>query len=849
MKLAVVIVNYNVKYFLKQCLASVFNSQIFTSDFQLELDVWVVDNDSVDGSVDMVRHDFPQVHIIENHENVGFARANNQALNLIPPTSDLILLLNPDTVVEHDTFVKCADFFRLHTDCGGLCVKMVDGEGQYLQESKRGFPSPEASFYKITGLIRLFPHSRRFAAYYMGHLPEEEVNEIEIMPGAFLMFRSEVYRQIGGLDESYFMYGEDIDFSWRIRMAGWKNYYLPLTHIIHYKGESTKKGSMNYVFTFYNAMSIFVKKYFSGRNATLFNALLQAAIWMRALLSWFRRIASRLAVPTADFLAAFGGFFLLKQFWATFWADNIDYYPPEYTTLVIPLYIFILLSASWLCGGYDKPLRPLRIVRGMGIGLLLLLAFYSLLDEGQRYSRMLLLSGSLWTLASSLLIRLLLSSMDIKGYALHARKRGRTLIVGHNGEAERVRSLYSSLGVPLDNLLVQEVHEARRLQDIIRVEKVEEVVFCGADIDLQNIIRLMAGLKTTGVDFKIAPAEGDYVIGSDSILSKDDLFTDELVTITTDTCRRQKRLFDIALSSLFLLLSPILCWFQKSKKQFFQHSISVLIGRKSWVGYTGRSGIFSPSDLAPNASQQTHNRLMLRYMRHYKTATDTAILLRNWRNLGKTLCILLFIILHSSFITSTASAQRIHGFISSGLALSQIEGDELKGFRKWGYTGGVGAIAALDRHENWNISLEAAYSKRGAYNASGDPYSVDIPLSYIDIPLLVHYRDPWGGILVGAGLNYSRLVQQPHSVGLYNPLYFLPDTTDMSFLRNDLALLADVRFPVWRGLWFNLRWQYSIIAVKRDWLFTEYKNNGTTVLTWRNDCYNHSLAFRLIWLF
>ena len=259
MTLSVVIVNYNVKYFLKQCLSSVFGSQRrLACDSELGLDVWVVDNDSVDGSVEMVCSEFPDVHVIENHENVGFAKANNMAL--AQATGDCLLLLNPDTIVESDTFVRCVDFMQSHADCGGLCVKMVDGEGRYLKESKRGFPTPEASFYKISGLIRLFPHSRRFAAYYMGHLPDDEDNDIEIMPGAFLMFRREVYSQIGGLDESYFMYGEDIDFSWRIHLAGWKNHYLPQARIVHYKGESTKKGSMNYVYTFYNAMVIFVKK-------------------------------------------------------------------------------------------------------------------------------------------------------------------------------------------------------------------------------------------------------------------------------------------------------------------------------------------------------------------------------------------------------------------------------------------------------------------------------------------------------------------------------------------------------------------------------------------------------------
>lgn len=632
MKLSIVIVNYNVKYFLKQCLSSVFGCERRLADgSELELDVWVVDNDSVDGSVEMVRADFPQVHVIENHENVGFAKANNMAL--ARAAGQCLLLLNPDTVVEHDTFVRCVDFFMTHPDCGGLTVKMVDGDGNFLKESKRGFPTPEASFYKISGLIRLFPRSRRFAAYYMGHLPEEETNEIEIMPGAFLMLRREVYEQIGGLDESYFMYGEDIDYSWRIRLAGWKNYYFPETHIIHYKGESTKKGSMNYVYTFYNAMSIFVGRYFSGGNARLFNALLHAAIWLRATVAWGKRIAGRIAVPLVDFAAAYGGFVLLKQLWATQWANNIDYYPTQYTLVVIPLYILILMVSSWLSGGYDKPVKPMRIVKGMGIGLLLLLAFYSLLGEGQRYSRMLLLAGSAWTLASTLAIRALLSALNVKGYALRARRRGNVLVIGSESEATRVKKLYQERGFPEENIITDSPQHAGRVEELIRVERVEEVVFCGADIELKEIISLMATLKTTGVEYKIAPADGDFVIGSDSILSREDLFLDELATISTDSSRRRKRLFDLGSALLLLLFSPLLFWFQKRKKLYFSHCIQVLCGRCSWVGYRGKKGIFSPADIAGETSPEVQERLMLRYIRHYKPATDAAILLRNWNRL------------------------------------------------------------------------------------------------------------------------------------------------------------------------------------------------------------------------
>jgi hypothetical protein len=199
-------------------------------------------------------------------------------------------------------------------------------------------------------------------------------------------------------------------------------------------------------------------------------------------------------------------------------------------------------------------------------------------------------------------------------------------------------------------------------------------------------------------------------------------------------------------------------------------------------------------------------------------------------------------------LTVPAGAQRIHGYVAAGATLSQIEGDELKGFRMLGFSGGVGAITSFDRNGRWSFSIETLFSQRGAYNITGDPYSVSIGLNYIEIPLLLHFRDPWGGMLFGLGLSYGRLLQQPHNNIYYDPQYFFPDTNDMTFNKNDLMIAADVRFPIWRELLFNIRWQYSIVAVKNDWEFTQIEGDNQ-VKKWKNDCYNNSLFFRLIWQF
>ncbi|MEM1359023.1 MAG: glycosyltransferase family 2 protein, partial [Bacteroidota bacterium] len=233
MDLSVVIVNYNVRYFLEQALLSVERAVA-----GLRAEVWVVDNNSADGSVEMVRRRFPWVQLIANKGNPGFSVANNQAIRR--SKGKYVLLLNPDTVVEEDTFRKCFDYMETHPLVGGLGVRMIDGTGRFLPESKRGLPTPWVAFTKAFGLARLFPRSRRFNHYHLGYLPAEETNTVEVLAGAYMWMRREALDEVGLLDEAFFMYGEDIDLSYRILKGGYENHYFPETTIIHYKGESTK---------------------------------------------------------------------------------------------------------------------------------------------------------------------------------------------------------------------------------------------------------------------------------------------------------------------------------------------------------------------------------------------------------------------------------------------------------------------------------------------------------------------------------------------------------------------------------------------------------------------------------
>ena len=679
MKLSVVIVNYNVKYFLEQCLRSVF-----AAAEGIDTEVWVVDNNSTDGSVQMVRDKFPQVRLIANNDNPGFATANNQALREIltengerrtddathpalrAPLSErggltqsmktengenghYILLLNPDTLVQKDTFRVCIDFFEEHPDCGGLSVKMIDGEGRFLKESKRGFPSPATSFYKISGLIKLFPRNRKVGAYYMGHLDDDTVNEVDVLPGAFLMISREALEKTGLLDESYFMYGEDIDFSWRIKLAGYKNYYLPTTRILHYKGESTRKSSMNYVYTFYNAMAIFARKYFSGNGAKLYTLLIQCAIWLRASLDFGKRLAGRLAVPALDFVASFAGFLAIKSIWATYWAENVNYYPSFYTWSILPLYVLILLLASWLAGGYDKPIRIGRIVQGMGIGALCLLVFYSLLSEELRFSRAIVLLGSMWSIIAVLILRGLLSLMNVGGYRLTTSRRKRYLVVGSSEECDRLETLFDSLGIEHNGIF--ETHDTNDPALSGQLPEVNEIVFCSHDIPISSILDITQQNAGCGAAFRILPEGMDVLIGCNYTDSPEELYTPDFSNISNATNRRSKRLFDIVSALLLIILSPLLFWPQKRKRRYFADCLSVLFGKKSWVGYCYqtengkrrtengeplpaiRRGVFRTRDRMPRVKNPDCERLDRSYATNYKVNTDITILFINIFNI------------------------------------------------------------------------------------------------------------------------------------------------------------------------------------------------------------------------
>lgn len=654
MKLSVIIVNYNVKYFLEQALHSVRKA------IQgIDAEIFVVDNNSVDGSCDMVKRKFPEVILIENKENTGFSKANNQAIHMAK--GEYILLLNPDTVVEEDCFSKTIGFMDHTPDAGATGVKMIDGKGHFLPESKRGLPTPRVAFYKMFGLAALFPRSKRFGKYHLGYLDKNKTHSVEVLAGAFMMLRRSVLEKIGLLDEDYFMYGEDIDLSYRITQAGYKNYYFPDTTIIHYKGESTKKTSINYVFIFYRAMITFAQKHYTQKHARAFSALINIAIYIRAGIAICMRVVQQLYRPVLDFVLIYAGLFLAKEYWETTFKVTegmATYYPATFMTVNGLIYTLLWIAGLYLAGAYEKPRSFLSILNGILLGSLAISVFYAFAPESYRFSRALIVLGALSAMILAYLNRLLIYAIKYKKLNPGMSLDTKTIIVGNKDEVSRVQNLlikskatceYAGY-VSIDTQEETDDHflgHVSQLAEIVDLFKVEEIIFCSKDISAQQIIQWMGHIRKPDIQFKIVPEESLFIIGSNSKNAPGDFYTLEInLSLSTPLQLKKKRVFDVLVSILLIPVSPVLLIFINKRFNYFSNIFKVLFGEKTWVGYAAvennkvlpkiRSGVLTPLDSLgkKNINNVTAQKLNFLYAKDYSIEKDLLILLGGLSRLG-----------------------------------------------------------------------------------------------------------------------------------------------------------------------------------------------------------------------
>lgn len=630
MDLTVIIVNYNVKHFLEQCLHSVFQASE-----RLAVEVIVVDNNSQDGSQAMVKEVFGEkVHLIDNKDNPGFSKANNQGIAIAK--GKYVLLLNPDTVVAEDTFYLCFEFMEKMPDGGGLGIRMIDGNGKFLPESKRGLPTPWVAFYKIFGLARFFPNHKVFGKYHLSYLDEHETHEIDVLSGAYMWMRKSLLDEIGGLDETFFMYGEDIDLSYRIQLGGMKNYYLPDARIIHYKGESTKKGSLNYVKVFYQAMIIFAKKHFQG-GTQLFSLLIRFAVYARALLAIVRRIVDRLALPLLEGGLIYGLMFGIKEYWEHYvkFIEGGTEYPDIFSFGYMPVYALTFVLCLWAAGAYRKPFRIKPLVIAPVAAFFLIATITYIFPFVLNFSRAIVGLSAVFSALLGFGLRGLINWREKGSFFFTEPRRRRSVVLGLQGAGQKLQSFIQNklhyrsevLGVVGDQS--DDLGAEPQLSEVLQAYQASEVIFEGESLSVNTIFDWMEKLGPKGIRMKIAPAEMDALIGPQEIVAPDAPIHG--TSSNHSRQQRQKRNVDMISSIILLLSFPVTGFFMRKGSTAFGGLKDVLLGKKSMVG-TDEKGLLPISSLGNNTLAS--KPLERFYESHYHWMLDVEIIWKNWRKLG-----------------------------------------------------------------------------------------------------------------------------------------------------------------------------------------------------------------------
>ncbi len=589
MELSIVIVNYNVKEFLTQCLDSIFKSQT-----QYNYEVIVVDNSSRDSGRDEICSTFEHISWIDNSENVGFGRANNQGFSRAKGVYTLIL--NPDTVLQEDTLEKCISYLLAHPEVGGLGIKGLEGSGQFLPESKRALPTPLVALWKITGLSAIFPKSSVFARYHLGHLSPEENHEVDILVGCFMMVPTQLLLSVGGFDPQYFMYGEDIDLSYELQKTGHKNIYFSDSQIIHYKGESTKRGSLNYVRMFYKAMVLFAKKQFTGSSAAAYSLLIYSGIYLRATLAIVARLGKSTFTPLLDAAVLFAVLNTIKSYWEqNHRFINGGSYPDLYTYTIQGSYVLVWLFGLWLSGVYFKNNRPIVMVRSMIVTTLFIGFTYGLLPDELRFSRALLLLGALGGLSAMLGWRAVLSVLSGKPMFEGATKQPRILFFGSKYSKGALDDILHSSGI-IPSFYWEEIPNFNnddwllKLQALVRLHRINELIVDVSEVSNTRLISILTSLgEQTSV--KSLMPEQKFIIGSDSSLTQGTTYRKSQQTADPQYLR-QRRVFEITATFLVVSLAPmtLVCALATGRfsawKLWIRYSGHIMTGEKSLIGYS-----------------------------------------------------------------------------------------------------------------------------------------------------------------------------------------------------------------------------------------------------------------------
>jgi hypothetical protein len=597
--LSIIIVNYNVKEFLQNLIHSIEKaSSTFTKE------IVIIDNASDDGSVDFIKEKFPYVKLTANQKNLGFGKANNIGLKEVH--GKYILLINPDTIIAEDTFGKMIQFFENNPDAGLAGCKILNPDGTLQPACRRSFPGPWTSFTKVSGLSTLFPNNKIFARYNLTYLDENQTYEVDAISGSFMMMRREVYDRVGGFDEQFFMYGEDLDFCYRVQKAGFKVFYVHSTQIIHYKGESTKRSSLDETKVFYSAMHLFVKKHLS--SSLLVSLILRSAIVVRSVFAFLGIRKLIILSVIFDFI-----FFDLCLFGAekiyhslSNWSGFPDFAIPIVYT--VPALIQILVSFA--IGNFKKnKISVSKTILSILISLPILTSL-TFFFKDFAFSRaivlityaFLLIILSAWRIAFKIIFKTGLSDDNLK--------EKRTLIVGLEESAIQIgkkikkkkterRSVIGLIGFSNKNIgekveSFEVIGTDQNIKRVIREHKINEIIFSSGELSYNKMMEIVGRCREENVEFKIVGSNLDFIVGKTAVTMLDDMPVIELnYNISLPQMRFIKALFDysIVIPSLFLIYPFI---FFKSKLVQTQSDFTKFI-----LGFPkvlkGKAGLVGPA--------------------------------------------------------------------------------------------------------------------------------------------------------------------------------------------------------------------------------------------------------------
>jgi GT2 family glycosyltransferase len=610
----------------------------------MEAEVIVVDNGSADGSMAYLMPLFPSVRFLENEGNLGFARANNRALEGC--RGEFVLFLNPDTLIAEDCLHKSIAYLRQNPGAGALGVRMLDGRGSFLPESKRSFPSPWVSFAKLSGLSAVFPKSKRFNQYALGFLDEKENHSVEVLAGACMFVRKDLLVQLNGFDESYFLYGEDVDLSYSIKKAGYDNIYFAGTTIIHFKGESSRNLSMARVKYFYHAMLVFVQKHYNAGAAKMFSVFLSLAIALRGMAAVLKKICLRIFLPFLDALLVFISLQAMRFFWISKIRAGEDFNVPS-VAWELPVFSLLFVLMGALAGLYGTKYKTSRMLAATAFATISLLAAYSLLPENIRFSRGVILYGGLTGALFIFLLRQVLIFFRSAFLVTEKETSGQTVVVSSEKEYEAIKAMLESTlnPEPLGRISIgqQDTNALCNIADLSSLEKnfvIGRVIFCIGEYPLTEIIKQAGTLSKHQKRFLFHTAGSNSMIGSQTLAPGANVVVPEIdYCIAHSYQRRMKRLLDVKMSVLFLLLFPFHFIFHPRPLLFIRHIFSVLGGSKTWVGYAVpasslphlKPGIVSSFGRMGESNGQLLKKADQLYAKNYDWWQDFLIILKRYR--------------------------------------------------------------------------------------------------------------------------------------------------------------------------------------------------------------------------